>query len=39
MATFAGTGIGLVREVKGAGEIVSEVRDGIRKVIRASNEF
>ncbi|KAE9370818.1 2-nitropropane dioxygenase precursor [Stipitochalara longipes BDJ] len=37
MATYAGTGIGLVREVKGAGEIVAEVRDGIRKVIRASN--
>ncbi|KAN0106063.1 inosine monophosphate dehydrogenase [Hyaloscypha variabilis] len=39
MATYAGTGIGLVREVKGAGEIVAEVRDGIRKVIRASNEL
>jgi len=39
MATYAGTGVGLVREVKGAGEIVSEVRDGIRKVIRASNEL
>lgn len=39
MATYAGTGIGLVREVKGAGEIVAAVRDGIRKVIRASNEL
>jgi nitronate monooxygenase len=32
MATYAGTGIGLVKEVKGAGEIVDEVRDGLRKV-------
>jgi len=39
MATYAGTGIGLVKEVKAAGEIVAEVRDGIRKVIRASNEL
>jgi nitronate monooxygenase len=39
MATYAGTGIGLVKEVKGAGEIVDEVRDGLRKVFRVSNEL
>jgi nitronate monooxygenase len=37
-ATYAGTGVGLVKEVKRAGEIVSEVRNGIQKVLRASNE-
>jgi nitronate monooxygenase len=38
MATYAGTGIGLVREVKGAGEIVEEVRSGIGKVLRIAND-
>ncbi|KAF2034640.1 oxidoreductase 2-nitropropane dioxygenase [Setomelanomma holmii] len=29
MTTYAGSGVGLVREVKGAGEIVREVREGL----------
>ncbi len=33
MATYAGTGVGLVREVRGAGEIVTEVREGIGGVL------
>jgi nitronate monooxygenase len=38
MATYAGTGVGLVREVKGAGEIVEEVRSGIQRLIRVQEE-
>jgi nitronate monooxygenase len=38
MATYAGTGIGLVREVKSAGEIVGEVRSGIGKVFEVVND-
>jgi nitronate monooxygenase len=34
MVTYAGTGVGLVREVKPAAEIVSEVRDGAAKAIQ-----
>ncbi|KAF2740508.1 inosine monophosphate dehydrogenase [Polyplosphaeria fusca] len=32
MTTYAGTGVGLVREIMGAGEIVGEVREGARRV-------
>ena len=35
VATYAGTGVGLVREVKGAGEIVEEVREGVRRVLES----
>jgi len=38
MATYAGTGVGLVKEVKSAGEIVREVRSGIGKVLGAASE-
>lgn len=34
MCTYAGTGVGLVREVKGAGEIVEEVQEGMRTLLR-----
>jgi nitronate monooxygenase len=34
MVTYAGTGVGLVREVKPAADIVSEVRDGAAKAIQ-----
>ncbi|CAG8970966.1 hypothetical protein HYALB_00000947 [Hymenoscyphus albidus] len=34
MCTYAGTGVGLVREVKGAEEIVKEVREGMRKLLK-----
>ena len=33
MTTYAGSAVGLVREVKPAGEIVREVRDGVREVL------
>lgn len=39
MTTYAGTGVGLVREVEGADEIVAEVRDGIRRVLTLSKEL
>jgi nitronate monooxygenase len=39
LATYAGTGVGLVREVKGTDEIVAEVRDGIRRVFTLSDEI
>jgi nitronate monooxygenase len=32
MTTYAGSGVGLIKEVKGAAEIVNEVRDGVGKV-------
>ncbi|OAL53211.1 inosine monophosphate dehydrogenase [Pyrenochaeta sp. DS3sAY3a] len=32
MTTYAGSAVGLVREVKGAGEIVREVREGVERV-------
>lgn len=35
-ATYAGTGIGLVKEVKSAGNIVREVRDGIARQLSAA---
>lgn len=34
MTTYAGAGVGLVREVKSAKEIVEEVRDGARAVLK-----
>ena len=34
LTTYAGTGVGLVREVMGAGEIVEEVREGAKRVLR-----
>lgn len=37
-ATYAGTGVGLVREVKSAGEIIKQVREGCRDVLKASCE-
>ncbi|RDW77819.1 hypothetical protein BP6252_05872 [Coleophoma cylindrospora] len=36
MATYAGTGIGLVKELKSAGEIVREVRGGIEGILQAT---
>lgn len=33
MTTYAGSAVGLVREVKGAGEIVREVREGVESVL------
>lgn len=33
MTAYAGSGVGLVREVKGAGEIVREVREGVVKLL------
>jgi nitronate monooxygenase len=37
-ATYAGTGIGLVKEVKGAGEIIKEVRNGFEDVLKVVQE-
>jgi nitronate monooxygenase len=37
-ATYAGTGIGLVKEIKGAREIIKEVRDGFKDVLKATQE-
>ncbi|KAI9664920.1 MAG: hypothetical protein M1821_006368 [Bathelium mastoideum] len=34
LTTYAGTGVGLVREVKGAGEIVREVREEAKGILR-----
>ncbi|KAA8575192.1 hypothetical protein MFRU_002g02440 [Monilinia fructicola] len=34
LCTYAGSGVGLVRETMDAGSIVKEVRDGLRKLIR-----
>jgi nitronate monooxygenase len=38
-ATYAGTGVGLVREVKGADEIVREVREGIVGVLEKARSL
>jgi nitronate monooxygenase len=38
MATYAGTGIGLIKEVKGAADIVKEVRDGVSLVLSTAAE-
>jgi nitronate monooxygenase len=35
-ATYAGTGVGLIKEVKGAGDIVKEIRDGVRGILRTA---
>ena len=37
-ATYAGTGVGLVREVKSAAEIVQEVRGGVQEVLNGAQE-
>lgn len=37
-ATYAGTGVGLIKEVRGAGEIVREMRDGIGGVLRNAQD-
>lgn len=37
-ATYAGTGVGLVNEVKGAGEIIKQVRDGCESILKSSIE-
>jgi nitronate monooxygenase len=34
MTTYAGTGIGLVKEVKPAAEIVAELREGASRILR-----
>lgn len=34
LATYVGAGVGLVRDVKGAGEIVSEVRQGAVEILK-----
>ncbi|KAF2831996.1 inosine monophosphate dehydrogenase [Ophiobolus disseminans] len=39
MTTYAGSAVGLVREVKGAGEIVREVRDGTKKLLEGAKAF
>jgi nitronate monooxygenase len=33
MTAYAGSGVGLVRDIKGAGEIVQEVREGVRGLL------
>lgn len=33
LCTYAGSGVGLIKEVKGAEEIVREVREGARKIM------
>ncbi|PSN60592.1 inosine monophosphate dehydrogenase [Corynespora cassiicola Philippines] len=33
MTTYAGAAVGLVKEVKGAGEIVEEVREGVKEIL------
>ncbi|KAF2767658.1 inosine monophosphate dehydrogenase [Teratosphaeria nubilosa] len=33
MVVYAGTGVGMIREVKGAGDIVEEVRSGAKRVV------
>jgi nitronate monooxygenase len=38
-ATYAGTGIGLVKEVKSAGDIIKEVRNGFKDVLEKAQEF
>jgi nitronate monooxygenase len=38
MATYAGTGVGLIKEVKGAGDVVKELRNGISGVLGAAVE-
>jgi nitronate monooxygenase len=38
MTTYAGTGVGLIREVKPAAEIVKEVRKDARKALASVNE-
>ncbi|QDS75119.1 hypothetical protein FKW77_007438 [Venturia effusa] len=37
-ATYAGTGVGLVNEVKSAGEIIKQVRDGCESILKSSLE-
>ncbi|KAH6612485.1 2-nitropropane dioxygenase [Boeremia exigua] len=37
LCTYAGSAVGLVREVKGAGEIVKEVRDALRRLIEGAS--
>lgn len=37
-ATYAGTGVGLVKEVKGAGDIIKQVRDGCESILKSSVE-
>jgi len=34
LTTYAGSGVGLVREVKGAGAITAEVREDARRILR-----
>lgn len=36
LCTYAGSAVGLVREVKGAGEIVEEVREGARGLLKGA---
>lgn len=38
MATYVGTGVGLVRHARPAGDIVREVRDGVRDVLRIAQQ-
>jgi nitronate monooxygenase len=33
MTTYAGSGVGLVREVKEAGDVIREVREGVREIL------
>jgi nitronate monooxygenase len=33
MTAYAGSGVGLVRELKGAGEIVKEIREGVQRLV------
>lgn len=39
LCTYAGSAVGLVKEVKGAGEIVREVREGARGLLEGANAF
>ncbi|KAF1914998.1 hypothetical protein BDU57DRAFT_531373 [Ampelomyces quisqualis] len=36
MTAYAGTAVGLVREVKGAGDIVKEIREGVKVVLKGA---
>jgi nitronate monooxygenase len=38
-ATYAGTGVGLIKEVKSAGEIVQEIRKGVKNVLERSQSI
>ncbi|KAL4749610.1 hypothetical protein BDW72DRAFT_177807 [Aspergillus terricola var. indicus] len=38
LATYAGASVGLIHDVKDAGEIVREIRDGVKKMVQFTDE-